>query len=163
MGRPLCRLRHRGLARRHPSAEYALLRLAANDRNPALYDDLRWHFIHCQQAQRERLFPHLQRLPDFNAAETLAAAWERARFDPYRNDLVNLALTHGLPGALEFAVSRLRAAGIAERETDSSLLRTLRRVTNHNGPWKDFYPWITENAPFLVYDPESRGYRPGQP
>ncbi len=146
------------LATRNPSLERALVRVAARYKDPALAEDLRWQFIHNDRLRRENLYPMLADLSGFGGRETLLQAWNRARFHK-RGSMWLLGLNEGLPGAMDTALRLVLNEGIPRQERNSGLLQNLRRLTNHTGAWREFYPWFLENASTLEFDSESGKWR----
>lgn len=152
----------RQLAARNAGSDEALMRLGAGYRDPALNDDLRWHFVHAEGLRwrdPDGLLKALEAQSGFDTRSAVEEAWDRARFTGQQFRIWIIALDRGLPGAVEYAMKRIHEEGRVSHEGHSGYLRHLRRVTRFTGSIDAFYAWLERNAADLVFDPVDGKYR----
>ena len=142
--------------RRFPLPPEALI-LAAHGRDPALYDDMVWHFGH-MTAYHVRALPHLEVCPGFPMAEALSLVWRRLRIDRASDPGIAAAVALlGRDDALDSAIAQLAARQSEKRR--EFVLERLRTAVAYDGPSDGLAAWLTENRGRFSYDPEAKRFR----
>lgn len=127
---------------------WQVVRIVAEDQDPATYDDLRWHFIHARTNHSTMIKP-LSTCPGFPLDESIEAAWIRARsgLGGQVGDLCFHAVNLGAPEALRISISALLGAPNKQK------LQVLDDAVDLPAG-TDLLPWLHRNFQKLEFDPE---------
>jgi hypothetical protein len=120
------------------------------------YDDLSWHAIRCGSGQ-EYVFRNLRKLEGFPYAETVQAAWKRARLDMVSDySLAVFAAEQGELDGLHILVRQLRDSPNPSR--DRRYLEVLKDRLDATGDTTVLKNWLLTNAPNLRFDAGKQKY-----
>lgn len=124
--------------------------VVAEAADPATYEDLRWHFVHSSQGQRQ-MAAKLREIPDFPWWETLSEAWDLGRYSQIgkRSVLAPLAARLGDREALRSSLRHLTLEG---HQFERKLLS---QAIAHPGDDLDEH-WVRQNFEALRFDDSTR-------
>jgi hypothetical protein len=130
--------------------------LIAQEKDPATYEDLGWHFVHSDFGH-DRVVTALEVCPGFDLRRGIELAWKRARLGlGLKRDLALAAAGEGLPDALAACLDNLDQQMGEPNRTE--LLKALARLTGYEGELTHLEPWLAAHLGRLRYDPTARRY-----
>lgn len=132
------------------------LTVLAAHAKPEHYADLAWHAERCESGQ-EYLFRNLRDLPGFPYAETVRAAWHRARLDFISGrSLAVFAAEQGELDALHDLVRQITASKSESR--DRRAFEILQDSLDTTGDTAALKRWLIANIRNLRFDAEKKKY-----
>ncbi len=137
-------------------ASPTVIALAASTQDPAIYEDLAWHFVNSRWGH-ETMLREMKRCEGLNLSSLIEQAWRRAQVKLISvNGLALPAAAQGLPDGLRQAYLQiLRYDGDARVEKRNEL----KALTDYEGSDDAFEQWLESHLQELHFDASSKIYR----